>query len=267
MGQKKLLSTLRTVELPHFIILAGNKGSGRHLIVKEIADILGATLYDCGTKIDNVREVIENSKSVTEKMVYLFADADNMSTQAANALLKITEEPTKNTYLIITLIDANSVLPTIRSRATVFNMDNYTSDELIEYALYLGSMTPDELDIIVNICQTPGDIRKVNNMGIIEFWEFVNKVVDNITLVSIANSFKIGEKIAFKDNEDKYDLNLFWRAFMMICTESMTFDLDKRIRYAKWIKITSQYLQNLRITALNKQALFDGWILEIRGNK
>lgn len=268
-GQKNLLSVLQSINIPHFIILSGNSGSGRKLIAKEIAHMLGATLYNCGIKIEDIRSIIEMSNMVAEKMLYLIADADAMSTQAINALLKIAEEPSEHIYIALTVSDSNMILPTIRSRAVVFTMDNYSVEELSSFALELPqgtALSQNELTTLVNVCQTPGDVKKLVTYGVTAFWEFVNKVIDNIELASLANSFKIADKLMLKD-ESGYDLSLFWRAFMMLCTESMTFDLDKRVKYADWIKITSKYLQTLRIVGLNKQALFDGWILEVRGNR
>jgi hypothetical protein len=99
-------------------------------------------------------------------------------------------------------------------------------------------------------------------MNATEFYEYAEKVVDNVATVSGSNSFKIAGKIRFKDADDtKYDLRLFWKAFMNICTGRLRED---PLRYVMGIKITSKYLQELRITGINKQSSFDCWLLDVR---
>ena len=39
---------------------------------------------------------------------------------------------------------------------------------------------------------------------------------------------------------------------------------ENPLKYAKGVKITSEYLQDIRITGINKGAMFDMWILAIR---
>ena len=49
--------------------------------------------------------------------VYVIRDADELSTPAANALLKTLEEPTRGTYFILVTAKSGTLLSTIRSRA------------------------------------------------------------------------------------------------------------------------------------------------------
>ena len=88
------------------------------------------------------------------------------------------------------------------------------------------------------------------------------KVVDFIDETNISNALKIGTAISFKDEEDKYDLLMFWKMFVSCCEERLSEDTEK---YSDWIKITSEAIRKLRITGVNKSALFTLWILDIRG--
>ncbi|MBL1680403.1 hypothetical protein ELD14_28950, partial [Klebsiella pneumoniae] len=81
-----------------------------------------------------VREVIDNSYSCYTKTMYCLSNADNMRSQAKNAMLKITEEPPENAYFCITAIDESSLLDTIKSRAQVLRMNEYLPSEISEYA-------------------------------------------------------------------------------------------------------------------------------------
>ena len=144
-------------------------------------------------------------------------------------------------------------------------MDKYTPQELMEFAETCSNhLTPEEIDIVGSICNTPGDVKNLVSIGVIEFWEYVMKVVDHIDSVSTANSFKIAQKLALKQNSEGYELKLFWRTFMMICAERMKTIREDRVKYVEWIKITSNYVQVLRVRGANLQMLFDSWIIDIR---
>jgi hypothetical protein len=143
-------------------------------------------------------------------------------------------------------------------------MDNYTPDELHDYAIqrYVGKLNAQELDIIMDLCENPFEVQMICDYGVIEFWEYVLKVVDNVHLVSGSNSFKIGDRIAFKEDEKgKINLKLFWKAFMTVCANRLTED---PLKYSQGVKITSKYLQELRIVGINRVSTFDMWLLEIR---
>lgn len=268
-GQKQLIELIDKQisedKFPKFSIIVGAKGSGKKLIVEHIAKQLGAHIYKCSIKMDDIKELIDNSNRITDTILFILADADTMSQNAKNALLKLTEEPPKNAYIIMTLQDENNTLATIRSRGTVYNMNVYTPEELQQYALDLNNhLNPEEMDIIMNICSTPLEVKELINVGVIEFWEYVYKVIDNIAKVSGANAFKISDKIKVKEDKGVYDITLFWKAFMMLCVEEMTSDIDKRYKYSNAVRITSKCLQKLRTNGINKMMLFDNWILDIR---
>ena len=71
--------------------------------------------------------------TVKSSILYLIGDGDNLSNEAKNALLKITEEPPNDAYIIMCLESIGNTLETIKSRASVYNMDYYTTDEIMQY--------------------------------------------------------------------------------------------------------------------------------------
>ena len=79
-------------------------------------------------------------------------------------------------------------------------------------------------------------------------------------LSSLGNALKIAEHIAFKDEDDKYDLKLFLKAFQRVCASRYKEGLE----YLSAVRVTAETLADLRITGINKNALFDMWILNIR---
>ena len=266
-GQHNLQSRIEYLivnnEFPRFSIFVGPKGSGKKTLVNWIYQRFGSgILSNIGTSVDSVRLSIAQSYTIRgSQVIYLFADADNMSPAAKNALLKVTEEPPNDCYFIMTLEDENNTLETIRSRGTIFHMERYTPDEIFEYYWSLeGSdlMThgiPNDAELVRELCETPGDVQTLVKMGVQEFYDYVRLVADNIAQVSLANAFKIPSKVALKDGAEGYDLRLFWKAFMKLCIEEHRPDV---------VTITSLQLQKLRIKGINREMLMDSWIVEVR---
>ena len=270
-GQKDLLDMInKQIEdatFPRFSIIIGQEGSGKRTLAKAIAMALECNIVFIESKVDAVREMIKECYSVTEPMVYCIADTDTMSVSAKNALLKICEEPPKNAYIIMTADSNTNVLSTLWSRAGRYFMQPYTPQDLIDYAETACS-EPMNVGIMLDLCETPGDINTLESVGAEEFYEFVEKVVDNVAETSAANAFKIANSINFKGTEG-YDMALFLRAFRAICgtrlreatVEGNTENLE---HYSLGIKVVSKTLNQLQITGINKGALFDIFILDIR---
>jgi hypothetical protein len=259
--QNKIRQQIENNTFPRFSILVGQKGSGRKTLAKEIGKWLGGHVIQLeDVKVESIRFMIDDSYKIAGKTLYIISDADSMSQAAKNAILKVTEEPPNNAYFLMTLEDENNTLATIRSRGTVFRMDRYTPEELERYSIDCGE-TDETISIIKEVCETPGDVNMLIQMDTTNFYDYVILVVDNIAEVGGANAFKIGDKIAFKNEEDKYDLRLFLKAFMSICAGRLH---DEPVKYAHGVRVTSKYLQQLRINGISKQGLFDSWLLSIR---
>lgn len=271
-GQNNLLNKFRTqIEtgiFPRFVILCGTKGSGKKLFSIEVGKMLtdGNTVF-IEPKVDNIREMISTAYKVTLPTLYVIADADNMSPAARNAMLKVVEEPPNNAYFIMTLISPENTLPTIRSRAFLFHTDPYSEEELNKYFYENYANQLEVVDIVLRICETPGEIDQIMRVNVEEFYAFVEKVVDYIAEVSISNAFKLDTNIAFKEDATGYDLTLFYKAFMAICLNRMKNSTNnvERFQYSRGIVITSKALQELKSVSLNKQYNFDVWLLNIRG--
>lgn len=260
-GQKALIdhihAQIANETFPRFSVIVGRKGSGRKTLVKE----LFPNSVSVGISVDDIRKLIEGAyKAFGVTRVYLIADADKMSLQAQNALLKVAEEPPNNAYIIMTLEDEYSVLDTIRSRACIYKMECYLHSEI---KTYVKTETNDSkaIEIVSRVCNTIGEAKTLIGYNPVEFFDFVQLVVDKVATVSLANALKISEKLALKDESGKYDLELFFMAFLSICSKSMADDVKDR----EWCLITSRALRNLQtVRGINKQMLFDSWLFDIR---
>ena len=264
-GQKTLLKLIEKQitqdEFPRFSILVGPRGSGKTMLSKKIAEMMHANYIILNDlKIDLVRELIAQSYKIMSKTVYVLNHADEMSLSAKNALLKVMEEPPHNAYFIMTLEDENNTLSTIRSRGSIYKMQNYAKDEIAQFVKQQSARIPTEL--INTCCETPGDVLLLQSMNADEFLAYVDKVIDNIATCSGPNAFKISKDIKFKDDGEGYDLAMFWRVFSFLSFKRFRESNDAK--YLEANVITSDALSILRYKTVNRLMLFDKWILDIR---
>lgn len=92
-------------------------------------------------KIDEIRELESkiNIKPITsQKKVYIINNAENMTKEAQNCLLKTLEEPPDFVTIILVVNDENNILTTIKSRCarivfTEENKEEFTDDEKQRY--------------------------------------------------------------------------------------------------------------------------------------
>jgi len=262
-GQERLIQFIQQqIEndtFPRFSIIVGQEGSGKKTLARNIVNMMGkGVCIEYGISIESVRNMILEAHRLNGlSAVYIIPDADTMSVQAKNALLKVTEEPPNGAHFIMTLEDSSNTLDTILSRGTVYYMDRYTPDEIERYVRLIEE---DEIELCRELCDTPGEVNTLSETGIAEFYNYVELAVNNIQTVSLANALKMSNKIALKAEDEGYDLKLFWKAFMRVCSKEMM----REPEYVEWIRITSKAVQRLRVRGINKQMLFDNWIFDIR---
>jgi len=83
--------------------------------------------------IDEVRKAsrfLEKTAQLSGNQVVMLEQVEDMSENAANALLKTLEEPTRGSYLLLLTRDKNSLMATIRSRCQFLAAKNKSRNEL-----------------------------------------------------------------------------------------------------------------------------------------
>ncbi len=167
-------------KLHHAILLQGKKGIGKSSFAKEFAaeilqnkskinpDLLiiekSAEKKEIG--VDQIREIFNfsNQTSANSSNKFIIIDsACELNKSAANALLKILEEPKTNNFLILISHNTNRVLATIKSRCQVVKIPNLSEENfyrIIEQKnLYFS---PHDSRFLFEICnQSPADL--INN--------------------------------------------------------------------------------------------------------
>lgn len=168
--RERLSNALRSRTLSHAYILNGKKGSGKHTLALSVTAALNCesgdgTSLPCmrcttcqrifkgqftdlkvlslqGAKasigVDEVRLMREDmflSASESEYKAYIFEDADKLTVQAQNALLKVLEEPINKTIVFLLCESPDKLLTTIRSRAPMITMEYLSTDNIDLYLI------------------------------------------------------------------------------------------------------------------------------------
>jgi DNA polymerase III delta prime subunit len=220
-GQKNLvdrfLDLLEQDNVPHTMILVGPKGQGKKTFAKWLAEQLEAPVYvPEDLKIDSIREVISDSRTLSSPKLYLLADAEDMTIQAQNSLLKLAEEPPENAYIVITVESLESLLSTIISRSVIFRMEEYTIDELKVFT---------HNEDLIKLAMNPGMIKRLQEFDYTNLLNHAFKIVDNIGKISASNAFNILRSV----DKDKYDFLIPMLIYAysermkegLICTEQL----------------------------------------------
>jgi len=103
--------------------------------IEKNPDIIVITPYEEKKEIvvDQIRELEKNlsfSPFISEYKVAIIDQADKMTEEASNALLKTLEEPSKTTILILITANSGKMLETIRSRCQIFKFLPIKKEEL-----------------------------------------------------------------------------------------------------------------------------------------
>src|SRR5688572_4968177 len=90
-------------------------------------------------QVQTLRRMAMSRPAMARTKIFLIGDAEHLvpqeaSTEAANALLKVLEEPPADTVFIVTASDPDELLPTIRSRLTPVRVQPLQTD-LVEQTI------------------------------------------------------------------------------------------------------------------------------------
>ena len=159
-----LLKSAESNNMSQSYLFVGTEGIGKFLIAKEFAKKVlcyengkedcnckscqcfegmnhpdFAVINEIGEtiKIEQIRDltngVIERP-IISNKKIYIINDANLMTEQAQNCLLKTLEEPPEFVIIILITSNENTILNTIKSRCMTVKFKNISNDELKKYA-------------------------------------------------------------------------------------------------------------------------------------
>ncbi len=164
--QKSYFSSLiEEKKCSHAYILEAPAGSGKKTFAKLLAAALAFSSEEVSERDAKCRRILEGTSpdvmmltreegkktigveatrdfcssvyltpSELDFKMYIFDEADKITPQAQNALLKIIEEPPQGVYMLLLCENSLSLLSTVRSRAQKIVLDTFGEQELRDYA-------------------------------------------------------------------------------------------------------------------------------------
>lgn len=161
--KNELIKAFSTNSIAHSYIFSGQYGIGKKQIAIEFAKMILCLNKDnapCGEcksclelendnnpdfniikpdgkiKIDQIRQMLEKvyeKPIISDKKVYIIDDAETMTVEAQNCLLKTLEEPPE--YIVIILITSNesNLINTIKSRCLKLTFNPLENSEIKQY--------------------------------------------------------------------------------------------------------------------------------------
>ena len=276
-GHKDIINYIRNAvredKVSHAYILNGERGAGK----KMLANLFAATLlcekggpdpcnecHSCrqaesgnhpdiikvthekpnSISVDDIREQVNNTIMIKPYQgpykVYIIPQADMMTPQAQNALLKTIEEPPEYAVIMLLTENADTLLSTINSRCVMLNYSNI-KDTLIKKYLMETMQVPDyKADMCTAFAQ--------GNMGraiMLANSEHFNEIRDEaVQLLKYINEMELSEIVqavsritAYKlEINDYLDIIMIW--YRDVLLYKATKDMDKvvfkdQIKYIK----------------------------------
>jgi DNA polymerase-3 subunit delta' len=102
--------------------------------------------------IDTVRELLQRGSSLPpyegNYKVFIIDDADLMSAEAANCLLKTLEEPPQYVIILLLTSQENALLPTVVSRCQRFELKPIAVSEIENRLSKLNGLNPDKIKLL-----------------------------------------------------------------------------------------------------------------------
>ena len=158
--------------------------------------------------VDDIREQISGSVVIkpysSPYKVYIVPEAEKMTQQAQNALLKTLEEPPEYAVIMLLTSNINALLPTILSRCVVLNMKP-VSDQLVrKYLMEEMKVTDYKADVCVAFAR--GNLGKARSLASSE--EFENVKTEAISVLKYMQDMEVYEMIAAIKHINEYKLNV-----------------------------------------------------------
>ena len=130
--------------------------------------------------------------------------ADDLNRNAANAILKILEEPPKRSLFLVLSHTPGRLLPTIRSRCLSLRLQPLSPTDLDRALAHLGS-APGESDSIITLSE--GSVARallLRNYGGVDIAEAFVDILERGSLTNREPIYKLAETFAARDRDVAY---------------------------------------------------------------
>ncbi|WKX02608.1 hypothetical protein [Candidatus Mycoplasma mahonii] len=138
--------------------------SGKTRSINSYADLIvldgSNALIKKGLVIDAANKLQESALDDRGIKILLIKNVENTNIQSINSLLKFIEEPTPNTFIIMTTNNISAVIPTIKSRSQIINVKKLDKN-IIEKKLSESDIPSIYTTLLANIADSYEEAMKI----------------------------------------------------------------------------------------------------------
>ena len=257
---RHLKNAMSTGKVSHSYIFTGGAGAGKKLLANTFAmtlqceeggtepcqkcdsckkaigknhpDIIVVNHEKQGSiSIEEIREQVIHDVAIkpycSPYKIYIIPDAEMLTPQAQNALLKTIEEPPEYAVIMFLTNNADALLPTIQSRCVRLDL-KVVDDSLVKKYLMERLHVPDyQAEIDVSFAQ--GSIGRAKEVATSE--EFSKMTQNALKILKYANKmevYELAEEIK-KLSEEKHNINDYLDIFQFWFRDVLMFKATREI--------------------------------------
>ncbi|MEY8427448.1 DNA polymerase III subunit delta' [Lachnospiraceae bacterium 46-15] len=242
-----LENAMKLDKISHAYIINGDKGSGKKLLASAFAQVLQCEAKEkdsCGEcrscrqaesgnhpdiirivhekpnsiSVDEIRDQLVNDVQIkpysSRYKIYIVPEAEKLTVQAQNALLKTIEEPPAYAVIMLLTVNASALLPTVLSRCVMLNMKPVSDKQVRQYLMEHVQIPDYQADICSAFSH--GNIGRALELATSEKFQEIKSAV--LALARDAASMEIQDIIVSVKSmvdfklfiEDFFDLLAVW---------------------------------------------------------
>jgi len=190
-------------------------------------------------KIEQIREMqrkVAEKPIISNKKVYIVDNAETMTTEAQNCLLKTLEEPPEYITIILICSNEDSLLSTIKSRCTRMHFEPLNTEELTQY-IRQNYAEQEISENIINLSQgSIGKAIKLNENKTI--YENIEKILLNMQNKDLIEIIQMSEEI-YKTKEEINSILDYMNVILLKLSK-------QNIKYINCIDIVEQTKKRLK---------------------
>ena len=240
-GHEQIIEHLQTAieldKVSHAYIINGEKGTGKMLLADAFAltlqcekqeripclkcrsckqtlsgnqpDIIHVTHEKPGSiSVDEIRTQLNNDIQVkpysSPRKIYIIDEADKLTVQAQNALLKTIEEPPEYAVIVMLTSNADALLPTILSRCVLLNIKPVKDAVLKRYLMERLKVPDYKADLSIAFAR--GNVGKAVALASSENFDVIKK--DALDMLRYLEDMEIHEVVAWVKKTADYKLEI-----------------------------------------------------------
>lgn len=279
-----LINSASNNQMLHSYMFSGREGIGKKLFAKIFAKMILCLSEDkpCNTckscisfegenhpdfmqinaddgksiKIEQIRlmqEKVVEKPIISNKKVYIINDAELLTKEAQNCLLKTLEEPPEYVIIILIVSNESKILNTVKSRCVKIEFEKISDEEINNYLEKQGISKLSN----VMLKQCDGSLKMALNIGEkTEEYNTLEKIINNMEKENIAAIWNNAE-ILYKSQDEIFD----YLDYINVILYNKLLKINK-ISYVNCIEKVEKIKKNLLANA-NYNMCIDNLLLEL----